>query len=69
MSYAPDATAYTAPRNASVPLAQKFSTRVTGMLLSLKLMDRGRALPPTLMDGKQVPSQAAWISSLPIPAS
>jgi len=42
-----------------VPLAQKFSTRVTGMLFSLRLMERGKALCPTLMDGKQVPSQAA----------
>jgi hypothetical protein len=69
MSQAPDATAYTAPRKASVPLAQKFSTRVTEMLGSRKAIDADRALLPTMTSSKQVPSQAAWISFLSIPAS
>jgi hypothetical protein len=30
-SYAPEATAYTAPRSASEPDAHRFSTRVTGL--------------------------------------
>ena len=42
MSTAPAATAYTAPRRASVPVAQRFSTRVTGTFGSRSAKDSGR---------------------------
>jgi len=57
MSYAPDATAYDACRNASDPVAQKFSTRLTGFPTS----SRGfaRVIPQLRC---AVPSQYASMS-------
>src|SRR5260370_36751059 len=64
MSYAPDATAYEAFRNASDSVAQKFSTLVTGLLCS----SRGReSVMPDIPD-IAVPSQKASMSCLPTPA-
>src|SRR3954469_13968156 len=63
-SYAPDATAYAAPRNASAPVAQKFSTRVTGLPTSCS----GRASAMPLMPDIAVPSQYAAVLSLATPA-
>ena len=53
MSYAPDATAYAAWRSASEPVAQKFSTRVTGLSSSWS----GRASVMPLMPLCAVPNQ------------
>ena len=55
MSYAPDATAYAAWRSASEPVAQKFSTRVTGLPSSCN----GRASVMPLMPLCAVPNQYA----------
>ena len=43
MSQAPEATAYAAPRSASVPVAQRFSTRVTGIWGSRSAIDKESA--------------------------
>src|SRR5690349_9161275 len=64
MSYAPLATAYAALRNASEPVAQKFSTCVTGLSCSCN----GRASAIPLMPDIAVPSQYASTSSLVTPA-
>ena len=53
VSYAPDATAYAAWRSDSAPVAQKFSTRVTGLSTSCS----GRASVMPLMPPCAVPSQ------------
>ena len=58
-----------APSIDSVPLAQKFSTRVTEMFGSRNESDAGRALLPTLISSKQVPSQAASMRPFSMPAS
>src|SRR5262245_47297481 len=63
-SYAPLATAYAALRNASEPVAQKFSTRVTG--LSCSCNGRANAIP--LMPDIAVPSQYASTSCFVMPA-
>ena len=63
-SYAPEATAYAACRNASDPVAQKFSTRVTGLPSSAS----GLASVMPLMPDCAVPSQYASMSSFVAPA-
>ncbi|MNI74202.1 hypothetical protein D3C73_1302730 [compost metagenome] len=50
-----------APRNASVPVAHMFSTRVTGMPSRRNAVDAGMAELPTLMASRQEPYQAASI--------
>ncbi len=69
MSQAPEATAYTAPRRASVPLAQKFSTRVTGMKGRRRVTERGMADFPTCTSSLAVESHAAWMAFFSMPAS
>ncbi|MNR29446.1 hypothetical protein D3C85_1468330 [compost metagenome] len=69
MSQAPEATAYTAPRKASVPDAQKFSTRVIGIFCRRRAVLIGSALLPTLICSKAEASQAASMSFVSIPAS
>ena len=51
-----------------MPLAQKFSTRVTGMYGSFNAMLSGMALLPRLTSSKQMASQAAPTSSRVIPS-
>src|SRR5580698_8682397 len=69
MSTAPAATAYTAPRNASVPVAHMFSTRVTGIPSRRNAIVKGIAELPTLARSNADPNQAAPICFLSMPAS
>src|ERR1700704_1490078 len=69
MSAAPDATAYAAPRSASVPVAHMFSSRETGMPSRRSAVAAGMAELPTLIRSKQDPVQAASIRPRSIPAS
>ena len=69
ISQAPAATAYTAPRSASVPVAHRFSTRVAGTLGSRSAIDSGSADLPVLCSSKNTPSHAASMRSRAMPAS
>src|SRR5437016_3849540 len=68
-STAPAAIAYAAPRNASVPVAHIFSTRVTGIPSRRRAVAAGIAELPTLTRSSADPYHAAPIRLFSIPAS